>query len=100
MVYLLSSSMYFKRTARASNIASKVYLIMRLSFDFPMRYANDNDCCDSPDARKRKVTASFPPAVLLCVANICVFLCNNVFCKPKQKIESFRRHPNVPKKEV
>ena len=66
MVYPLSSSMYFKRTARASNIASNVSLIMRLSFDFPVRYANDNNCCDSTDVRKRKVTASFPPAVLLC----------------------------------
>ena len=44
--------------ARASNIASQVSLITRLRVDFPVRYANGNDCCDSPDVRKRKVTAS------------------------------------------
>ena len=48
--------------ARASNIASQVSPIMRLRAHFPMRYVNDNNCCDSLNARKRKVTASLSPA--------------------------------------
>ena len=48
--------------ARASNIASQVFRIMRLKIDFPMRYANDSDCYDAHDARRCKVTASLSPA--------------------------------------
>ena len=39
---------------------------MQLRVGFPMRYANDKDCYDSPDARKRKVkTSSFPADIAL-----------------------------------
>ena len=47
--------------ARASNIASQVSLIMSLRVSLPTRYANDDDCCDFPDTKMRKVTESFSP---------------------------------------
>ena len=54
---------------------------MRLRVDFPMSYSNDNDCFNSPDARKRKVTASLAPADI-----DLYLLCGTVFCQPKQII--------------
>ena len=68
---------------------------MRLRVDFPMRYSNDNYCCNSPDARKRKVTTSLSPADI-----DLYLLCGTVFCQPKQMIESFRSYPNVPVDEI
>ena len=84
--------------ARASNIATQVSLILWLRVHFPMRYAYDNGCCDSPDARKCKVTASLSPDDI--ALRKFVFLCNTAFYPPKQMIESFRRHPNVPIEDV
>ena len=46
-------------------------LIMWLRVDFPMRYANDRDCCDYPDARKLKITASLSPADIA-LQNLCL----------------------------
>ena len=43
-------------------MASQVSLSIRLKVDLPMRYAKDSDCCDSPEARNRSVTASLPSA--------------------------------------
>ena len=77
-------------------------MITRLRVDFPRRYVN-NDCCDSPDARKldspdARLQQAFLQLILLC-RNLC-FPFDIVFCQPKQVIESFKRHVNIPIEEV
>ena len=47
---------------KALKISSQVSLSIRLKVDFPMRYAKNGDCCDSPEARNRSVKASLSPA--------------------------------------
>ena len=65
--------------------------------DFPMTYPNDNDCCDSPDARKRKVTAIFSSTDIALQKIVSSFV---ILFVTKQMMKSFRRHPNVPIEEV